>query len=163
MTFEEVKKMCVDIAAAQHVDITCPIKLNGRLKTTLGRVTYEYAKDSPGKLQVKAIEFSKQHVEVSDTSDVIDTIIHEMTHYILFTKTGEKHGHDAAFKKLNKELGGDGERCASIPRIKPKYTLYCKTCGQPVGEYYRAGRTIKNANFLLTKCCHAGIEVVQNY
>lgn len=163
MTIEEINKMCSDIAAAEGVDITCPIKINGRLKSTLGRVTYQWSETHAGQIEVKAIEFSKQHVTMGDPAEVRLTIIHEMTHYILFTKTGVKHGHDQMFKELNKKLGGDGETYSETPRINPKYTVYCTKCGKIVGEYYRAGRVVKNPESTISRCCAAAIKVVQNY
>lgn len=165
MTIEEIREECNKMAAAQGVEITVPIDLNGRLKATLGRVSYKWDDPTENTVIPTSIEFSKDYLAIASDDEIHALVAHEMSHYILASKTHRRHGHDAMFKRLCKELGGTGERCTPVQRIKmsPKYSVFCSNCGGLVGDYYRAGKTVQHPDWYKTSCCKAPLRVVQNY
>lgn len=165
MELNQIVQECQKVAATEGVEIKVPIELNGRLKSCLGRVSYKWADKGCTKVVPTKIEFSKNYVTNASDAQVIQTCIHEITHYIIGVKTGYRHGHDKMFKALNKKLGGDGSRLATVDRavMKPKYTVYCKTCGAIVDNYYRAGKVVKYPNLYHSNCCNGELRVEQNY
>lgn len=165
MELSQIVKECQKVAAAGGVEITVPITLNGRLKSCLGRVSYEWANCSKNEVRPTKIEFSRDYANNASDAEVIQIVRHEMTHYILSVKTKHQHGHDELFKALNKELGGDGSRTTNVPEgiMHPKYTVYCKECGKVIGKYYRAGKVVKHPELFLSRCCQGALRVEQNY
>ena len=81
-----------------------PIRLNGRLTRTLGRVFHQCDVTS-GVWYSTHVEFSKQLLETASDKSIRDVILHECAHFIVTARTGENHGHDAAFKKVCAEIG----------------------------------------------------------
>lgn len=165
MTLEQATARCNEIATAAGLEIHCPIEYNGRLKSTLGRVDYRFRRSSYTKLEPKKIEFSKSFMENASATEADQVVLHEMTHFIITTKTGTKHGHDEVFKALNLKLGGNGRATAEIDKseMRPKYTVYCNECGKVVGHYFRAGKVVKHPELFLSKCCQKTLRVEQNY
>lgn len=165
MELNQIIQECQKVAATEGVEITVPIELNSRFRSCLGRVSYEWANMACTKVAPTKIEFSKNYVANASDAQVIQTCIHEVTHYIISVKTGCRHGHDKMFKALNKKLGGDGSRLATVDRaiMKPKYTVYCKTCGAVVDNYYRMCKTVKYPNLYRSNCCNGELRVEQNY
>lgn len=165
MTIEEIKSKCEEICAKEGVKVDVPVVLNGRLRNVAGRVCYKWIDESCTQMDVKDIEFSKLYVTNADEKDVVATIIHECTHYILFRLTRQRHNHDKVFKELNKKLGGDGsiyiENMDSV--VPPKYIVRCSKCGKITNRYYRAGKVVKYSEYYRSNCCNAPIEVEQMY
>ena len=102
-------------------------------------------------------------------TDVIDTIIHEFIHYyFLMIDPREKHGHDAMFKALCKELGCVPRAAKSVKpteaeKKQEKYSIYCSKCGKLVSTRARACKLTKFPELYHSKCCGAELEVIQNY
>lgn len=163
MTIEQIRSEIIRLGEGEGVEITCPIEMNGRLKTTLGRVCYKWDTDHAGKIIPSKIEFSKMFIETASKEEIENTVAHEAAHAIISYKTGTKHGHDAMWKALHKKLGGDGERCSSTPRVNAKYTVICSKCGKITDRYYRAGKVVKHPEWYKSCCCGATLEVIQNY
>lgn len=139
----------------QKITINIPVKINGRLKTTLGRVKYEYfVKAAPIK-----IEFSKLFLETATEKQIMQTIIHEFCYYYLMVTTGEPYGHDKVFKDLCLFLGCYENTTRSqeytIPQTSFKYLIYCPTCGNITASRQRACTLTKHPEFYKTKCCNS--------
>lgn len=165
MKIQEAKAYFEKLCVENHVKLIVPIRENARLRTTLGRVKFSYDAFN-GVYFPTVVEFSAAHLKDSDT-EVIDTITHEFVHYyLLMIDPTEKHGHDAMFRALSKELG-------CIPRatkkIEPKndrqekYSIYCSKCGKLVSTRTRACKITKFPELYRSKCCDAELKVVQNY
>lgn len=87
--------------------------INSRLKTT-----YAYCKYN------KQIELNKFYLENGENEDIIDTIIHEVSHALSHKLYGEKgKGHNKLWKDLFIKLGGSGDRCRSIKKAYSSTSL----------------------------------------
>ena len=160
MTIEEVREICSKIAYERGTELSVPIESNGRLKTTFGRVKFQIK----GKKAIpEKIEFSK-NILSGDESFLLDTIKHEMAHYIVMKKTGENHGHDRVWKDEAKRLGCRPRATVkneevSIEREPYRYKLICKACGKVIGKYRRQTKVTKNPKKYRSNCCKANIKV----
>lgn len=165
MNIQEAKAYFEKLCIENNVKLVVPIKENARLRTTFGRVMYSY-NPTKGIYFPTAVEFSAKHLKDED-ADVIDTITHEFVHYyLLMTNPTEKHGHDAIFKALSKELGCAPRATKKIEareEHQKKYSIYCSKCGKLVATRTRACKLTKFPEFYHSKCCCAALKVVQNY
>lgn len=163
MEMEAIIAECNKYAKEEGIAIDVPIKFNNRLTSTAGQVRYEWANEMHTKVRPKSIEFSRKYFDNASKEEDISVVRHEMTHYILFMKTGQKHGHDRMFKELNIKLGGNGATHYERTVIAPKYTVKCKKCGKVVSEYYRAGKVVKHPELYRSRCCGEDLAVIQNF
>lgn len=166
MEMEAIVAKCNKYAKEEGVIIDIPIKFNNRLTATAGLVKYEWIDEMHTKLKPKSIEFSRKYFDKASEEEDISVICHEMTHYILFMKTGQKHGHDKMFKELNIKLGGNGSTYYKRIVIAPKYIIRCEKCekcGKITDEYYRAGKVAKHPELYKSRCCGADLIVTQNF
>ena len=162
-----VRREFIQICGKAGVEVTAPINLNGRLTRTLGRV---HEQKENGVWKPVLVEFSKQLIETSTDKSIYDVIAHEAAHYIVTSRTGESHGHDAFFKAVCAEIGttNDGtvtrvERTVSEDSLY-KYNVYCPTCNKTIGGYSRMCRTLKEIDMCQCKGCgKGGLKVIQNW
>lgn len=157
----EVKETC----RKAGIECDIPIRLNGRLTRTLGRVHQE-KKD--GIWAPTSVEFSKQLLETSSDKSIRDVILHEYAHIIVTARTGEEHGHDATFKRVCAEIGTTNDGIATkverIVEVHSKYEIFCPTCHKTLGGYSRMCKTIQNIEFCHCKLCgKGGLKVIQNW
>ena len=163
---ERVTKEFNHICNNAGVQVTCPVKLNGRLKRTLGRVTFITRNNisSP-----TLVEFSKQLLETCTDDTIWNVVAHEAAHYIATARTGESHGHDTYFKSICAEIGtsNDGtktttERTVNNSQIY-KYQIECPNCG--IIQYaHRMGKNLKNIHLCTCgKCGSSNLVVVHNW
>lgn len=102
MTNKELSDFCNEISSIYGYKLDIPVKLNGRLKRTLGRVLFKrYDK----KCVPIRIEFSKNLIERGSFEDIKEVVLHELSHYFLMLDTGENHKHDKLWKRYAKKLG----------------------------------------------------------
>ena len=144
-----------------------PISLNGRLTRTLGRVHHQLDATS-GLWYSTSVEFSKQLLETSSDKSISDVIKHEAAHYIVTARTGESHGHDAAFKKVCAEIGttndGTTTKVERIVEVHSKYEVFCPTCNKMLGGFSRMCKTIQYIDTCTCKKCgNGGLKVIQNW
>ena len=66
----EMKEVC----RKANVEFNIPVKLNGKLTRTLGRVHQEYHN---GICEPVSVEFSKQLLETASDKSIHDVILHE--------------------------------------------------------------------------------------
>lgn len=144
-----------------------PIRLNGRLIRTLGRVHHELDKTS-GIWYSTSVEFSKQLLETSTDNSIREVLLHEAAHYIVTARTGETHGHDAKFKAVCAEIGTHNDGISTVVertvKVHSKYEIFCPTCNKTIGEYSRMCKTIKYIELCTCKNCKCGnLKVIQNW
>lgn len=163
----EFREICRKAGAQSGLNV--PIRLNGRLTRTLGRVTQQYD-DLEGCYVSTLIEFSKQLLETSSDKSIHDVIMHEAAHLIVTDRTGESRGHDAVFKAVCAEISTTNdkpatkvERTVSDTQIY-KYSVYCPTCGKNIDGYTRMCKTLRNIGQYKCKNCGKGnLQVITNW
>ena len=161
-----VQKEFNDVCNKAGVQVTCPIKLNGRLKRTLGQVHHITVGDVTTSTLV---EFSKQLLATSTDASIESVIKHEAAHYIATARSGKAHGHNAYFKAICAEIGTDNDGTKTqVERtvdnsVVYKYQVECPNCG--VIKYaHRMGKTLKNLSYCSCgKCGSSNLKLVQNY
>ena len=148
-TIERVTEELNKLATADNIaPIKEPIRANSRLRSTLGRVKFTAIDNVI--LSIHSIEFSAALLQNGTDNDIMNVIKHEYAHYFLFVSTGEKHGHDAMFKRKCAEIGcthdkthGDLESTYNDKK-EYKYEVYCIDCIERIGQYSRMCKTLKN-------------------
>ena len=167
MKIEMVREICHKIAKENGFRIYFPIKENGRLKTTLGRVSY-VSKGSKN-IFITSMEFSRQFLEYGEESAIMDVILHELAHAFVFMKEGNHKHSDPIFKAMCLRLGTDNHTAESDVTYKVsedkinKYTIRCAKCGQVVGYRQRMCSVVKHPENCSSSCCDADIVVTQNF
>jgi predicted SprT family Zn-dependent metalloprotease len=161
MTEKDIIKICEETFAREG-ELFCDIevKINGRLKATLGQCHYEQCGFT---VYPTRIEISRSLIE-EHPEQVRDTVIHECAHAIVCLQTGERHGHDSVWKACARRLGISDERCAdNAASEKYKYVCSCTQCNQIVGRYFRAGKVVKYPQFYSCGHCGGQLKVEQLY
>lgn len=165
-TIQEIESYMRELAASIDLVFDTPVKINGRLTRTLGRViAVPAAFDS---YEPEKIEFSKQFLETSTDESVRQTILHEFAHWAVLIETGEAHGHDAVFKAMCRKIGCSAdrpqtkvERTVSDDKLF-KYIVKCDECGNEV-HYNRAGKVVKHPDWYGCGKCGGSLKVIQNW
>ena len=163
-TLVELTSMCEKIANDNGAELICPVKINGRLTKTHGRVIYKNINDN---VVPSVIEFSKKLIETASEESIQEVVKHEMCHYLVTIKTKETHGHDRTFKLMCEKIGATfNSATANVKYIIPtseayKYTVTCSSCGH-TGYYSRAGKVVKHPENYLCKC-GGSLVVTQNW
>lgn len=171
-TLDRVTRECEAIARQFGRELNCPVSLNGRLRTTLGRVTQE---KRDGVWRSVKIEFSRNFIEKASDAEIIETIRHEMAHWLATAETGEEHNHDAYWKTCAIRCGASPEatydRAAAakleaqgaIKMAKPKYSIYCSKCHKLVATRTRACKVTENTSAYHSSCCKAKLICVKEF
>jgi predicted SprT family Zn-dependent metalloprotease len=166
-TLQEIEQYLNELAANIGLVFSTPVKINGRLTTTLGRVR---SNPTPfGMYEPECVEFSKRFLETSTDESVRQTIMHEFAHWAVLVETGEPHGHDDEFKAMCRRIGCTAdkatvnvERTVSNDQLY-KYTVKCGDCGNTI-YYNRAGKTVKHPDwYVCGKCGGWSLHVQQNW
>ena len=165
-TVQEIREILNELATSINLVYDTPIKINGRLTKTLGRVIAEPAAFDSYKPEV--IEFSKQFLETSTDESVRQVIMHEFCHWAVLVETGKIHHHDAVFKAMCRRIGCDFNRPQTkVERIVSddklfKYIVKCKDCDNEM-HYNKAGKVVKNPEWYGCGKCGGELEVIQNW
>ncbi len=61
--------------------------------------------------------------------EVRETILHEISHALLWTETGVDHGHDEVWKARARSIGSLGTRLGRDMRVKRMWRATCGRCG----------------------------------
>lgn len=164
-TVQEIEKQLKELAASIDLVYDTPVKINGRLTRTLGRVIAEPTAFDSYKPEV--IEFSRQFLETSTDESVRQVILHEFAHWAVLVETGEVHHHDAVFKAMCRKIGCSAdrpmnkvERTVSDDKLY-KYIVKCDECGNEI-HYNRAGKVVKQSWAYSCGKCGGNLKVIQN-
>lgn len=165
-TVQEIKNYMRELAESINLVYDTPVKINGRLTTTLGRVIAEPAAFDSYKPEV--VEFSRQFLETSTDDSIREVIKHEFCHWAVLVETGEVHHHDAAFKAMCRKVGcnfnrpqGKVKRTVSNDKLF-KYIVKCEDCDNEI-HYNRAGKVVKYTNQYGCGKCGGKLYVQQNW
>lgn len=167
LTEKDLTQMCESICATAGYDFTIPVKINKRLKTTLGRVTW--IKSNNGQVNSTLMEISYQLLTTATYDSIYAVVAHECAHYLVTKETHENHGHDAIFKAMCARIGcaNDGTVYRGLNRTAPeseiyKYFVKCEKCNNIIGKYHRAGKVVQYPE--LYKCkCGGSLHVIKNF
>lgn len=165
-TIQEIEQYMNELATSVDLVFDTPIKINGRLTRTLGRVIAVPA--AFGSYEPEKIEFSRQFLETSTDESAQQIIMHEFAHWAVLVETGQPHGHDAIFKAMCGKIGCQAdrpqmhvERIVSDDKIF-KYTVKCKDCNNEM-HYNRAGKVVKQSWAYKCGNCGGELEVIKNF
>lgn len=166
-TIATIKAECVSIAAKNGYKFDIPVEINKRLKTTLGRTHWEWVNNT---IRPTKLDFNADYINRASDAEVLDTIRHEMAHYLLMLeKPAEDHGHDDAWKiwcfrtgaipravTTWEQVDGTGY---TPKRISAKYSIYCSGCGNLVATRTRKSKAILHPECFKSTCCKAAVVV----
>lgn len=166
-TVEDIKARCEELSNMVGDTFDCPVRINGRLTRTLGRVD---SIKRNGRWYNEMLQISKQLIETSTDESIKSVIDHEWCHYYVTKSTGESHGHDAVFKATCARIGctNDGtkthvDRTVAESSIY-KYQVYCGTCDEFIAGYSRMNATLKNLKTCTCKKCNtSNLSYIQNW
>lgn len=164
---EDIKRECERLSAMVGDTFDCPIRINGRLTRTLGRVDSIKVN---GRWTNEVLQISKQLLETSTNESIISVIDHEWCHYWVTKSTGEDHGHDATFRAVCAQVGCTNnktktrvERTVAESAIY-KYQVYCSTCDEFIAGYSRMNSTLRSLKACTCKKCNtSNLSYVQNW
>lgn len=160
MDIDEVRNICRNIAKEYGYELDVVVEENEKIRSTLGRVKFEMEN---GRYCLKKIEFSKELLR-GDRDLILDTIKHEMAHFLVLKETGENHKHDNVWKSYALKLGCRPKATVKVDsrdtsKEKYKYIARCKKCGKVVAKYKRLSKVIKKPSNYRSKCCNEKISV----
>ncbi len=69
----------------------------------------------------KQISLSRLFLRKATEAEIRDTILHEIAHAL----AGYKHGHDAVWRKIAREIGCSGRRCHEVEFSLPRWIMLC--------------------------------------
>lgn len=132
------------------LDLTVPLKLNGRMKTTCG--WFKSVRYTDGRKKAVSIELNRFFVENNDPVTVVDVLRHELVHYALFMLGKPNSDGHPTFENELKRLGIVSQSTIDKYKIKSKpknIVIYeCESCGHQYkrqrrlahdGKYHRCG------------------------
>lgn len=168
-TIEEITKECEKICAAAGYSFDIPVVINGRLRTTLGRVMA--TRDVYGYVKPVQMEFSRSFLKSGHPEAIHQVIQHECAHYLVDVETHENHGHDAVFKAMCARIGCKNDKAAledvwsnTNEEEQFKYLVYCDACNTKIQGYNRAGKVVRNIGDYVCPYCHkSALRVHQNW
>ena len=85
-----------------------PVEFNGRLKTTLAY--FQYSNESARKISIGKVIFEDQYTD----EQRIDTLKHELAHYIAYQIYGPGQGHNENWASICNKIG-----CIASPHMQP--------------------------------------------
>ena len=165
-TVQQITNKYTELATSLGVTFNVPVKINGRLTRTLGKVISDV---QDHRLFPRCIEISRQLLETATKESIDEVLIHEFCHWYLAETTHEDHGHDATFKALGQRLGGgSGKTTTYVDRVVDnskifKYQCFCAGCGKEVAHYSRASFAVGHPDLCSTSCCNRELKVIQNW
>ena len=138
-----------------------PVKINGRLKNSLGRMVY-----NPRLNKAISIEFSKELVSGLYKIETVESVIkHECTHLVLFAREEDFKDGCKNFENTVRKIGGTSTRTISHAGIR--YHGVCSKCGEECLNTTSKARfnritNPENAKFYVSSCCHSPIIKGEN-
>lgn len=173
ITINDIKKIAdeaIFIARKLGYKVDFPIeyKINNRFVRCLGKFKCKHVIENGVKKTTFKIEISNRFV--SDNYEFIDTVRHEVAHFIAYVNF-ENLSHDEQWKKIAKEIGAKPETVAMVERgilkeAKPrkKHTLTRAKCFCSP-KIYKASRKlleqIQYAAILCPECKIRSLYIVK--
>lgn len=167
LTEEQITKRCEEICAAAGYTFNIPVAINGRLKSTLGRV--KSIRRPTGRLEPVIMEFSRSFLSLAKEEEIDEIIKHECAHYLVAVETHEAHGHDEKFQEMCDRISCSANKpVTKIEYMQKddyfKYIVYCEDCKKAVGWYHRMGKVLKNLDQCYCKDCgNYHLKMIQNW
>lgn len=164
-TVQEIEKYCKYLGRTAGLDFDCPVKINGRLTKTLGRVV---AEPYPFGYKPCSLEISRKVIDHATDEDIKAVIAHEFCHWAVLIETQECHHHDAIFKAMCRRIGceNDGTTITVNYDVDEdtlyKYNVRCIECGSTI-VFSRAGEVVKKPDEYECGKCGGALEVIQNW
>jgi predicted SprT family Zn-dependent metalloprotease len=135
-----------------------PLKINGKLKNVLGQIII-----SKSKKIAERIEISKIYLKNGTDEEIIDTIKHEIAHYIHYIICGYTN-HDMDWQKIAEKLGIKSKRTKKIENDFFKYHIVCSKCGKMMVKKHRITRIFINKvenKRLISSCCYEKLKIIE--
>ena len=115
--------------------------------------SFSHAKSRAGycDFDSRTIHLTWQFCLKVDEGEILDTILHEISHALV----GAEHGHDSVWREQALKIGCSANvtHCRSF--TSPKYIAFCPVCGWRVGKHKR----LRNA---VCKKCRTAISYALN-
>ena len=164
-TVKDIENECKRISAKVGDNFDLPIRVNGRLTRTLGRVTSRRLNDV---WYPEVMEISKQLLETATEESIKSVIAHEWCHYYVTKDTGEDHGHDRVFKAMCARIGCDNDgtktKVERTVEVHSKYEVFCGTCNEVIANYARMSKNLQRLNECTCKRCNtSNLKLIQNW
>jgi predicted SprT family Zn-dependent metalloprotease len=121
----------------------CEVRMNHRLRRAAGRCIFYR------KLNKLALEFSEPMFAGMTEMEKTGTVQHELAHAVCF-RTGAGDDHNAGWKRVCREMGGDGERLLSTKAVTQKNLVKRVVLTDRNNSYNLMVRTKMQAEKLLT-------------
>lgn len=123
---EYANEIVGDIPSAKDV----PVEIDGRLSKTMAYFMWETV---DGKLVPNKFKFAKNLFLDYNKEQIIDTIKHEIVHYIVNLRYQKNMGHNETFLQFCKILGVSQEiyfkESPNKVVVPPRYNIKCGDCG----------------------------------
>jgi predicted SprT family Zn-dependent metalloprotease len=127
------------------MDLASAVELAERLVAEHGltgwQVRLDHARRRAGVCHFgpRTIGLSAPITRITDEDAVRDTILHEIAHAL----AGPRHGHDAHWRRVARQIGCSGERCvaADAPAVETPWVGVC-AAGHQVGRHRRPERVM---------------------
>ena len=156
-----VKEVCKKYFNFDFDSLNIPVKINGRLKNSLGRMVY-----NPRLNKAISIEFSKELISGLYKIETVESVIkHECTHLVLFAREEDFKDGCKNFENTVRKIGGTSTRTIFPAGIR--YHGVCSKCGEECLNTTSKARFNRitdpeNAKFYVSGCCHSPIIKGEN-
>jgi SprT-like protein len=148
LTIEELTRHAKEFLRKNYdMDLTVPITINPRLKSSLGRFVFS---KSPNEIQIAGYV-----IKYADKSVILDTLFHECVHYALYMQGKPFNDGDELFELELRRLGVSS---TETNRVGLYVVLACEHCGETFETHNLSVKKYPGA--YITSCCRAPIKVI---
>ncbi len=93
----------------------------------------------------KTIKLSEHHIRHSSEEDIVDTMLHEISHAFASMMWMENCGHDKRWKQVAKIIGCRPERCskAALP-VPPKWEVWDNSRNKQISTHHKRPKGYRN-------------------
>lgn len=165
MTIKDAEDICRAIAEDYGYTFDIPVRESGRALKTWGRVTSSLKN---GKYVPTEIMFSERLFDEEERF-ILETIHHEMAHYLAVKRTGVAHQHDYIFKsyamRLNCPLSASGGKIPDAEKEAEnyRYVIRCENCKKIVDLKTRRCKIVNHPEHFRCGYCKGKLIVEQNW
>jgi len=126
-----------------NLQLTVPLKINARLKTTCGR--FKYRRYASGKRESVSVEMNKFFIENNEPTIVLDVLRHELVHFALF-ELGKPNadGHPVFEGELRRLKIVSQSTISQYNLVSKPKTVSIYSCASLCGQEYQTGRRLTN-------------------